>query len=218
MPLTFPTNPTTNQTYLYGGITWIFDGTSWTKSAASTAGNVTAVSDQINNSTGYFDLPSGTTAQRPPVPPSGAIRYNSSTLNVEYWDPGYQRWMAINKTAGDATGGGTAIIDYLVVAGGGAGGGTNNSGSSGGGGGGAGGYLSGNTVIFLSTSFTVTVGAGGSAGYLTGANGSNSLLSSLTAIGGGGGGASTGGADFNGRTGGSGGGGGNNSGNGTGAA
>jgi hypothetical protein len=46
----------------------------------------TAVSDQLNTSTGYFDLPSGTTAQRPGSPNSGMIRYNSSLNAIEAYD------------------------------------------------------------------------------------------------------------------------------------
>ena len=43
----------------------------------------TAVSDQANSSTGYFDLPAGTTGQRPGSPTSGNIRYNTSTGGFE---------------------------------------------------------------------------------------------------------------------------------------
>jgi len=43
------------------------------------------VSDQDNTSTGYFDLPNGTTAQRPSAA-SGMIRYNSTTSLAEYYD------------------------------------------------------------------------------------------------------------------------------------
>jgi hypothetical protein len=41
------------------------------------------VSDQTNTATGYFDIPSGTTAQRPASPNTGMIRYNTSTLALE---------------------------------------------------------------------------------------------------------------------------------------
>ena len=40
-----------------------------------------AISDQNNSSTGYFDLPTGTTAQRPVSPNAGYIRFNT-TLSV----------------------------------------------------------------------------------------------------------------------------------------
>ena len=43
------------------------------------------VSDQDNTSTGYFDLPNGTTAQRPSAA-SGMIRYNTTTSLAEYYD------------------------------------------------------------------------------------------------------------------------------------
>jgi len=71
----------------------------------------------------------------------------------------------------------TPSVDYLVVAGGGAGGL-----SYGGGGGGAGGLLQGSLPVPTGTSLTVTVGAGGSG---NGVSGSNSVFSSITALGGG---------------------------------
>jgi hypothetical protein len=76
----------------------------------------------------------------------------------------------------------TGAIEYLIIAGGGAGGSNN------GGGGGAGGYLTGVGHPVVAGRYVVTVGAGG-AGALdaTGGNGTNSIFSSLTAIGGGGG-------------------------------
>ena len=45
-----------------------------------------AVSDQANTSTGYFDLPAGTTAQRPGSPATGMIRFNTDTNVVESYD------------------------------------------------------------------------------------------------------------------------------------
>lgn len=92
-------------------------------------------------------------------------------------------------------------VDYLVVAGGGGGG---NSG----GGGGAGGMVTGTAILTASTVYTITVGSGGTGGqqnYLSGSQGSNSQLGSLTASVGGGYG---GGDGLNGGNGGSGGGGG----------
>jgi hypothetical protein len=44
-----------------------------------------AISDQANTSTGYFDLPAGTTAQRPATPTTGNIRYNSTTGFAEVY-------------------------------------------------------------------------------------------------------------------------------------
>ena len=96
-------------------------------------------------------------------------------------------------------------VEVLVVAGGGAGGGGNYNG----GGGGAGGLIYNSAfLVTAGTSYTVTVGAGGTGAATKGANGSNSVFGSLTAIGGGGGGAHPGTlADQTGGTGGSGGGG-----------
>ncbi len=81
------------------------------------------------------------------------------------------------------------FVEYLVIAGG-AGGGANT-----GGGGGAGGYLTATNFTVTSSAFTVTVGGGGAGeqdGAINtgapGANGTNSVFSSITSTGGGGGG------------------------------
>lgn len=121
------------------------------------AGAVTpaAISDQANTSTGYFQVPRGTTAQRPGSPATGMIRFNTDLNYLEEYRLG--QWLAVSNvfvaTGGTETtinvGGvdykvhtftssgtftvlsGTAQVEYLVVAGGGGGGL---------GGGGAGGY------------------------------------------------------------------------------
>jgi hypothetical protein len=54
----------------------------------------TAVSDQSNSSTGYFDLPTGTTAQRPGSPSNGMARYNTDTSSLEYY--GNSLWNGIS--------------------------------------------------------------------------------------------------------------------------
>ena len=48
----------------------------------------TAVSDQANTSTGYFDLPVGTDAQRPGSPGTGMLRYNSDKTELEHYAVG----------------------------------------------------------------------------------------------------------------------------------
>jgi hypothetical protein len=120
----------------------------------------TQVSDEVNSSTGYFALPSGTTAQRPGSPTGNMIRKNTSTGYIEYYDPTTTSWIglgAFSATGGTETtynsGGidykvhtftssgtfqvttGAKSVDFLVIAGG--AGGVANRGS---GGGGAGGY------------------------------------------------------------------------------
>lgn len=138
----------------------------------------TAVSSQNNTATDYFDIPSGTTAQRPASPATGMIRYN--TTNSEYEVYTGSEWKALTTQAA-----GSYVIEYLIVGGGGGGG------RIVGGGGGAGGYIAGSTTISPSVAYSIVVGAGGSpqaAGALPAAGtGSNSSFYSLTAIGGGGG-------------------------------
>ncbi|MDP3999488.1 MAG: LamG domain-containing protein [bacterium] len=101
-------------------------------------------------------------------------------------------------TSGTFTPNKSMDVEVLVVAGGGGGSG---------GGGGAGGLLHNTAFAVTAQAYTVTVGdggAGGRNGTADGSNGSNSVFSSLTAIGGGGGGKN----DNDGLAGGSGGGGG----------
>jgi len=164
-----------------------------TSSLVIPAANVTGitpamVSDQTNTSTGYFDLPAGTTAQRPGSPATGMIRYNTSTSYFEaYIATG---WVFLSSTSYDYN------IDYLVVAGG-AGGGNDI-----GGGGGAGGYRTASSfTISGGTTYTVTVGAGGAA--VT--NGSDSVFGSITSTGGGAGATLNGAGSAGGSGGGSGG-------------
>jgi hypothetical protein len=149
------------------------------------------VSDQANTSTGYFDLPAGTTAQRPVSPTSGATRFNTTLGYPEWYDSVTALWVPFASVP-------SYNVDYLVVAGGG-GGASGNGNGNGTGGGGAGGYLSGTATLGLGSVYTITVGAGG-AGATTntgtnqnganGAAGSNSVLSGAnittqTSIGGG---------------------------------
>ena len=114
------------------------------------------VSDQNNTSTGYFDLPVGTTGERPGSPAEGMIRFNTTLTQTEEYRS--SQWHALSNkftvTGGTiSTAGGYNIhtftssgtltvegasasgVDYIVVAGGGGGGG------SGAGGGGAGGVV-----------------------------------------------------------------------------
>lgn len=54
----------------------------------------TAVSDQANTSTGYLDLPAGTTAQRPTLDNSGGTRFNTTTGSLEFYDGA--NWVSTN--------------------------------------------------------------------------------------------------------------------------
>ena len=153
MPIQFPSNPTSGQTYTYNGIVYSWTGQNWRRTGA----NVAIAYDTATTSTGYFDLPSGTTAERPSSPPNGAIRQNTNTLQLEYYSNTYQSWMALQQVVGGAVAT-TFDIEYLVVAGGGAGGGAHA-----GGGGGAGGFRTASGIsVAVGTNYTVTVGGGGS--------------------------------------------------------
>jgi hypothetical protein len=58
----------------------------------------TAVSDQSNISTGYFDLPSGTTVQRPASPSNGMIRKNNTTSKLEFYDEISASWIGLGNS------------------------------------------------------------------------------------------------------------------------
>ena len=160
------------------------------------------ISDKANTSTGYLDLPAGTTAQRPAIPASGMTRFNTTTGKPEWWDSIDNVWRDFSSIGG----GYDYAIEVLLVAGG--GGADNDHG----GGGGAGGVLFVTPIVVSGTSYSITVGAGG-AGDPTApgaANGTNSIFNndeSSTAYGGGGAGN---GNLASGNPGGSGGGGGGN--------
>jgi hypothetical protein len=195
----------TNNIYVYytSPITQVIQPGQGTVGTAQLASNVltpTAISDQLNASTGYFDLPTGTTAQRPASPVNGMTRYNTTLNQFEVYENGV--WTQYNTSY---------TIDYLVAAGGGGATGAN------GGGGGAGGYIAvDNVPVPKQTALSVVVGSGGtSAGSATSTragNGNNSSLIggaiSATSIGGGGGASFNNGSNFAGASGGSGGGGG----------
>lgn len=191
------------------------DGTSanW---GTITAPTPTAVSDQSNSSTGYFDIPSGTTAQRPVTPVTGALRLNTETNYTEMYYNSV--WNNLNYLGGIVATGGTittsgnykihtftgsgvfelisspqgSTIDLLVVAGGGTGGLLTGQGVRAGGGG-AGGLVYIENYPVNNANYTITVGAGGSSASGTAvAVGNNSVFSGnsgiITALGGGTGG------------------------------
>jgi hypothetical protein len=162
------------------------------------AGGPAAVSDQLNSSTGYFDLPAGTTEQRPASPVAGMVRYNTTESQYEVYTG--SEWKYFNLTAYSYS------AEYLVIAGGG-GGGTGQAPSTigNGGGGGAGGYRSSVTgessggggsaesalTLNSGTAYTVTVGAGGTRGIADtsiATSGNDSVFGSITSTGGGRGG------------------------------
>jgi hypothetical protein len=70
-----PTGTASSSTFLRGDNSWQI-----------VAVTPTAVSDQNNTSTGFFDLPSGTTAERPASPSAGYTRYNTTTNSVEFYN------------------------------------------------------------------------------------------------------------------------------------
>lgn len=144
------------------------------------------------NGTGFTQIASGTTAQRPVSPASGMIRMNSTTGEPEWYDTVNSRWNTFANNTNEYS------IEYLVVAGGGGGG------FDGGGGGGAGGYRASGEAVTIGYAYTVTIGAGGAGGQPV-TSGGNSVFGSITSIGGGRGGETTTGTS--GASGGSGGGG-----------
>ncbi|MFZ9326463.1 MAG: glycine-rich domain-containing protein [Polynucleobacter sp.] len=154
-----------------------YDGTSWIPVGSGTA-TPASVSDQQNTSTGYFDLPSGTTAQRPNSPTAGMVRFNTSVGEPEWYNAVSSQWLGFSM-------GPNYVVEYLAIGGGGGGG------YDAGGGGGAGGLLNASVIVAPTTVHTITIGAGGarSIGNQAGAGGNTVITGfitgTLTAIGGG---------------------------------
>lgn len=122
-------------------------------------------------------LPTWTTATRPSSPTAGQMGYNSSLLQMEWYNPGAGGWIAFN-----AAGGITA--SYFAIGGG--SGGAGETGQSAFGGGGAGGVSASSTLSLIpGTVYTITVGGGGaSAVNNTSSPGTNSTItgSNITTV------------------------------------
>ena len=164
-----------------------YNGTEWRAVGYVTPADV---SDKVNTSTGYFQVPVGTSLQRPVSPAEGLIRYNSGLDIYEgYINSDWHRFVTASQSS--------YAISYLIISGGG-GGATN-------GGGGAGGYIANSLTVTPTTVYTITVGSGGAANT----NGTASSITGVaTGVGGGTGGAIAQPVGGSGSAGGSGGGGG----------
>jgi len=163
-------------------VTGTVAATAFTGDGSGLTGINTNPYDSDTSSTGYFDLPSGTTAQRPSSPNTGYVRYNTTEGAYEVYDG--LVWTRLSTSSYPYT------FDYIVVAGGG-GGGVSISGFETGAGGGAGGYLTGTVNVSPPASYAITIGGGGAgaAGTARSSNGNTSSFGSLTSTVGGGGGA-----------------------------
>jgi hypothetical protein len=156
----------------------------------------TTVSDTANTSTGYFQIPQGTTAQRPGSPTTGMMRVNTSNNSLEVYSVASDAWNTVSTFANPLS------IEVLLVAGGGGGGTTANGGR--GGGGGAGGLLyygaetpktpNGSAILTASgVSYSIAIGAAGGVCSAAAPNGdgTDSTITiggtTYTAVGGGGG-------------------------------
>ena len=162
------------------------DGT--TASWGTVSVTPTAISDQDNASTGYFDIPTGTTAQRPVSATTGNLRFNSETNYLEMytssWGNVWTPFTPITATGGtvtqvaidgvtykvhtfSATASASFIVSnagspgntFEVIMWGAGGGGGGNTASGASGGGGA--YAK-STLTPVQATYTVSVGGGGS--------------------------------------------------------
>jgi len=111
MAINFPTSPNVNDVHTDGDMTWKWDGSSWEAvietsipipSQSGQSGEflttdgttmtwepvVTNPYDTATTSIGYFDLPTGTDAQRPGSPATGMLRYNSDQTHLEHYADG----------------------------------------------------------------------------------------------------------------------------------
>jgi hypothetical protein len=132
MPLSFPSNPTTNQTYTYLGTTYTYDGKKWTKGTSGGGGATVTVSATVpatttqgslwlDSDTGDLSVYSGTgwtgignTAGAAilvsDTAPTGAVTgnlwFNTADLNtyVYYNDGVNTQWVAVGIVDGSAAG------------------------------------------------------------------------------------------------------------------
>ena len=81
------------------------------------------VSDQANTSTGYFDIPAGTTAQRPGSPADGYMRFNTTLNAVECYSTTSSKWEILAyftvpnaPTIGAATNTGVGTVSVAYTA------------------------------------------------------------------------------------------------------
>jgi len=111
MAINFPNSPSVNDIHTSGDMSWKWNGTSWEAtiitsipipSQSGQAGEflttdgttmtwepvVTNPYDTATTSTGYFDVPSGTTAQRPGSPATGNLRLNTTDTSLEHYADG----------------------------------------------------------------------------------------------------------------------------------
>ena len=95
MAISFPSNPTSTSTVVIGTAHYYYSSTAtrWELqynsglAIATTSGSITpyVIENQVNTATSYFDLPAGTTAQRPGNAQGGWIRFNTDINSVEYY-------------------------------------------------------------------------------------------------------------------------------------
>ena len=139
----------------------------------------------MSGNTGGLVWAQGTEAQRP-AGVAGDLRLNTTDSRLEFYNG--SDWKRLSESAGTPS---VAFqADFLVVAGGGgagcAGAGSGGLRTSFGSSSGGGSSNESKAGIALSTSYTVTVGAGGNgaSSNVDGADGSNSVFSTITSIGG----------------------------------
>ena len=121
-------------------------------------------SDQATTSTGYFDIPNGTTAQRPVTiltgqQGTGGTSIYSTVTSIFSGTSIVHIFTATGTSYFTATAN-ISSVAYLVVAGGGSGG-SNSQPDGRAGGGGAGGLVTGTFTATVGVTYAITVGAGG---------------------------------------------------------
>lgn len=143
-----------------------YNGTEWRAVGYVTPADV---SDKVNTSTGYFQIPVGNIAQRPLSPAEGLLRYNSeSDIYEGYINGAWHRFLTANQ--------GSYSINYVAVGGGGGAYDNGSSGNWGSGGSGGGKVTSSTTSVTPGTTvLSITIGGGGAAG----AQGSSSVITGI---------------------------------------
>jgi len=210
MPIAYPTNPTTNQTYTYLGVTWAYNGKRWIKAGSSgiavvgytgsfgytgSIGYTGSASLGYTGSIGSAGLTAITTINDQQNTGTGALGLPVGTTAQRPASPvnGYMRFNTTigygeyyNATTTQWLTFGTPpeiSLEYIVVAGGGGGGrGEGNPTGDGAGGGGAGGFRTGTMLLPSSVQYNITVGGYGAGSSNPAARGSNGTDSTFNNI------------------------------------
>ena len=85
----YQSTTTASAAYAHANGAFTAANTKFASAGGTISGEVTVTGNLLMSGTGYLDVPSGTTAERPSVATTGMFRYNSSTSAFEGYTSGW---------------------------------------------------------------------------------------------------------------------------------